>query len=179
MDLHALIIGGTGMLREATLSLAERYPHISLIARRPERAGVREAIHPMALDYRQTKTLAAALRETIAAHGPISLAVAWVHSTAPDALPTVLRELAAQGEPFRLIHVRGSAAADPSKLPTVPNLPDGCRYQQVILGFVIEGGRSRWLTNAEISQGVLQAIESGEERAIVGTVHPWSMRPGW
>lgn len=174
--MHALVIGGTGMLQQATLHLAQRFDHVSLIARRPERVGPHDRIHPVALDYRNTQALTEAVRRAIAAHGPISLVVSWIHSTAPDALPAILRELS---EPFRLVHVRGSAAADPSRLPPAPGVPDHCRYQQVILGFVIEGSRSRWLTNQEISQGVIAAIGSGSEVHIVGTVRPLEMRPGW
>ena len=40
-----------------------------------------------------------------------------------------------------------------------------------------EGGRSRWLTHDEISQGVLDAIQVGEDVAIIGTVQPWEERP--
>jgi hypothetical protein len=47
----------------------------------------------------------------------------------------------------------------------------------VILGFVLEGGHSRWLRNAEISQGVLQAIDTDAKRFVVGTIEPWSARP--
>lgn len=174
--MHALVIGGTGMLRQTTLYLARRYDHVSLVARRPERVGSHDRIHPLALDYRETEALVQAVRGAIATHGPISLVVSWIHSTAPDALPAILRELE---HPFRLVHVRGSAAADPSKLPAAPGVPQHCHYQQVILGFVIEGGRSRWLTNEEISEGVIAAIESAAERHVVGTVRPWEMRPGW
>jgi hypothetical protein len=174
--MHALVIGGTGMLAEATRYLAERFDHVSLVARRPERLGRLERIHPLALDYEETDLLVAAIRQAIAKHGSIDLVVAWIHSTAPAALPAVLRELK---EPFRLIHVRGSGAADPSHPPAQPEVPAHCRYQQVILGFVIEGNRSRWLTHAEISQGVIAAIESDDARRIVGTVRPWEMRPTW
>ena len=51
------------------------------------------------------------------------------------------------------------------------------QYRQVILGFVIEGGRSRWLTHAEISGGVLDAVRNDRLFSIVGTVEPWSLRP--
>lgn len=51
-------------------------------------------------------------------------------------------------------------------------------YHAVILGFVLlPGGQSRWLTNSEISQGVLDAIAAEAKRHIVGTVEPWSRRP--
>ena len=54
---------------------------------------------------------------------------------------------------------------------------DGIRDSQAILGFVVEGGRSRWLTDAEIAAGVLAAIDGDEDPSVVGTVRPWTMRP--
>src|SRR5690606_3732421 len=50
-------------------------------------------------------------------------------------------------------------------------------YREVIRGFVIDAGRSRWLTHREISQGVLEAIRADRPRSIVGTVTPWPARP--
>lgn len=141
--MHALVVGGTGMLREATLTLAQ------------------------------------ALRRAVGHYGPIQLAVCWIHSSAPEALQTVAAELGRSGEPCRLFHVRGSAAADPTRLPrpALDELPPTVSYRQVILGFQIEGNRSRWLTHREISQGVLQAIEDDAEYRAVGVVRPWEMRP--
>jgi hypothetical protein len=46
-----------------------------------------------------------------------------------------------------------------------------------VLGFVVESGTSRWLTNAEISAGVGHALESEEPVTIIGTVTPWAARP--
>jgi hypothetical protein len=50
-------------------------------------------------------------------------------------------------------------------------------YSQVILGFVLDGNSSRWLTNDEISAGVIKAIEQPEEISIVGSIEPWERRP--
>ena len=50
-------------------------------------------------------------------------------------------------------------------------------YFQVVLGFKKEAGSSRWLTNDEISDGVLEAIKLREMCHIIGTVTPWDQRP--
>jgi hypothetical protein len=79
--------------------------------------------------------------------------------------------------------VLGSATGDPShpdRLLTAAAVTDGlpdCGLRQVILGFRVEGGRSRWLTDAEISEGVLQAVRTDADLAIVGQVEPWPARP--
>lgn len=54
---------------------------------------------------------------------------------------------------------------------------NNCDYHQVQLGFIIENNRSRWLTNEEISNGVINCIEVKSERFIVGTLTPWDKRP--
>jgi len=41
-------------------------------------------------------------------------------------------------------------------------------YAQVLLGAVREESGSRWLTDEEISTGVLAAVDAGEPVAVVG-----------
>jgi hypothetical protein len=127
-------------------------------------------IIPLALDYRDGASLRAALLATGKKHGPISLAVCWIHSVAPDA-PHLVAEVVGSGPIIcRYFHVHGSAVADPSRTRSeaekqfarYPTL----HYPQVILGYVLENGRSRWLTDAEISQGVIAAIEQDQEYRI-------------
>ena len=106
----------------------------------------------------------------------VVLAVAWIRSDAPEAALAAARRTAG---PF--FHVLGSAAADPARpdpgrRARFEALP-GLAYREVILGFVSEGGRSRWLTDEEISRGVLEAVAAGRPRAVVGVVEPWSARP--
>ena len=83
--------------------------------------------------------------------------------------------------PARYVHVVGSAAGDPARVgderrDAVASIA-GIRYSQAILGFVVEGGRSRWLTDAEIAAGVLAAVDGDDDPHVVGTIRPWSMRP--
>ena len=68
----------------------------------------------------------------------------------------------------------GSAAADPG-FPVC--IPAAGELREVILGFVREGGHSRWLTDPEISAGVLKVLRSGKLRSVVATLTPWSERP--
>ena len=76
----------------------------------------------------------------------------------------------------------GSANGDPShpdRLAEMAQTTEGLpiAYQAVVLGFVVENGGSRWLTNDEISSGVFAAIQSGAPLSIIGTVKPWTARP--
>jgi NAD(P)-dependent dehydrogenase (short-subunit alcohol dehydrogenase family) len=186
---HALVVGGTGMLWGASLALAERGYAVSVVARRRQRlealaqtaAGLPGSIHPIPVDYQDTQALIAALEAAQARFGPIELALIWIHSTAPAAPLAVARRVGSPQHPCRYFHILGSAWADPSR----PNPErqaafatlDNIRYREVILGFVREGGSSRWLTNAEISAGVLAAVDADQPRTIVGVVAPWHWRP--
>jgi hypothetical protein len=176
---HALVVGGTGMLGNVSRYLTGTFQTVSVIARHPERLGATELISPLALDYRNDHDLVSALRQSIDQNGPISLAVCWIHSTAPNALANVVNEIAASGQPFRLLVISGSGAADPARVPNVrpSTLPPQCLYRHVILGWMGDGTRSRWLTHVEISHGVVQAIESDAAESIVGAVRPWHLRP--
>jgi hypothetical protein len=135
----------------------------------------------IALDYREGADLDVQIRSAAAAYGPFGVAVAWIHSTPPDAAEAVARAVANPASPCVFVHVLGSAAADPSRpddgrRARFASIP-GLLYREAILGFVVEGGSSRWLTDAEISAGVLRAVEGSAPRTVVGTVTPWSARP--
>ncbi len=198
---HALVVGGTGMLAAATLALARDYRVVSVIARNRDRlqdlaarlhrppGGEQAAgggpwsgiINPIALDYRDTAALRAALQDAVRQHGPIELAVCWIHRTAPAAPAVVAAFTGTPERPGRFFHVQGSVAADPARAEpgqrAALEQAGPILYREVILGFVIEEGRSRWLTHREISEGVLEAIRADRPRFIVGTVRPWSARP--
>ena len=182
---HVLVVGGTGMLRRVSMKLASRGHATSVIARTKtdlaDMAAANPLIKPVPVDYKDGPALEAALRKTIADHGPLALVVAWIHESAPDAPLTVAR-LAAEGTTWlRYLHVLSSTADDPSQ----PQ-PDrrqafeaihGVRYEEIVLGFVVGKDDSRWLTDAEISEGVLAAIDRPKPRSVVGTTRPWSARP--
>jgi hypothetical protein len=82
-----------------------------------------------------------------------------------------------------MFQVLGSAANDPAhpwRLDLARQVADGlpdCALRQVVLGFQIEGGRSRWLTDAEISEGVLEAVRLDRPYSVVGVTEPWNARP--
>lgn len=186
---HALVVGGTGMLAGVSLGLAARGYAVAVIARNRARlayleersAGMPGGIYPLPLDYRHSATLRAALDQHQRDRGPVELAICWIHSVAPEAAFIVADAVARNENQCRFFHVLGSAGADPLKLPAdqpagLASHP-GLIYRQIILGFVREGSSSRWLSDDEISAGVLDAIELDAKLQIVGTVMPWESRP--
>jgi hypothetical protein len=171
------------MLRGVCGHLSQAGFDVSVVARDGSRLAHMQsdikAIYPLPLDYRDAESLRDAIQRASLARGPFELAVCWIHSTARDAPRIVAETIASPARP-RYFHVLGSAVADPSlATPSaleVASVP-GIRYRKVILGFQLQGETSRWLTDAEIVLGVIDAIEKDRSETIVGTVGPWSRRP--
>ncbi|RTH23463.1 hypothetical protein CSW38_10470 [Thermus scotoductus] len=177
---HTLVVGGTGMLREASVALASRSGRLTSVARTQrsllsldaELARTGCVHHLLALDWNVPDRFLAEIERHIGATEPPELVVAWIHE---DHLALRLAAvLARMGHPLRFFHVVGSARTNPKQLADSlsqglephPNL----RYHQVVLGARRSGGSMRWLTHQEISAGVLQAIEAGLAQWMVGDV---------
>ena len=177
---HVLIIGGSGMLKETSISLASKYDYVTVIGRNKKKmeALINQCnnINPLYLDYHDTSNLKLEIEEQIRKLGHIDLIVAWVHSTAPNALFTIINVVSKQRNNWNLVHILGSS----SNLETIRkniSVPENCTYSQVQLGFVRENNQTRWLTNIEISSGVIKAISQKEANYIVGTIEPWEQHP--
>ncbi|WP_103108307.1 short-chain dehydrogenase [Brevibacillus reuszeri] len=179
--MRALVVGASGMLTEVARWLAEQGYQVIVVGRdRAKLERVRDGSrYPhlftlLSLDYGQTDQLREAMEQLIVEQGHIELIVAWIHSTAPEALSTIQQVLSRPKKTWNLYHVCGSRAW--IKPPLVQEFA-GCSYHRIILGFVCEEKGSRWLTNEEIAQGVISAIQSKEPQTIVGSVEPWEKRP--
>ena len=79
--------------------------------------------------------------------------------------------------PWKLIEVKGSSSHLSNIQTTGQYVQENCHVKIVQLGFVLDGCTSRWLTHKEISNGVIQAIKSENNKTIVGTLEPWDRRP--
>jgi NAD(P)-dependent dehydrogenase (short-subunit alcohol dehydrogenase family) len=174
---HILVVGGTGMLSGLCEALAGDGGRLSLLARRATAWGG-AAAGQFDCDYYDEAGFTAALDAAVAANGPVDLAVTWIHT-----LKIAASRRVAERTRGRLFQVLGSAAADPAR-PEVLDLGrtvvDGlrdCRLRQVVLGFKVEAGRSRWLIDEEISGGVLEAIRADRPVSVIGQTEPWSLRP--
>lgn len=181
---HALVVGGTGMLKGVSLALAQQGHQVSVLARSRLDALVDEsngAIEPLQADYCDMNLLNDVLEQSVQQRGRFDLVVVWIHSTAPQAPFEVAKWVGDAQQTGHYFHVLGSSAADPSNTNQErlkwQSLASTFVYHEVILGFKVESNRSRWLTHEEISNGVLEAMEAEQERFIVGQVEPWSARP--
>jgi len=186
---HALVIGGTGMLRQVAVHLARQDHTVSVIARDIERLrAVVDAtqhadgvVNVIPVDYHDSAALAAAIREAAMILGPVTLAVSWIHTSAAEAPYAVADAINQGGHICRFFDVLGSSAGDPAhpmaereeRFRAFAHI----RYRRIVLGFCVENDGSRWLTNEEIQAGVLEALAEDQVSSIIGTVSPWSRRP--
>ncbi|MBS9803842.1 short-chain dehydrogenase [Bacillus cereus] len=179
--MHALVIGGTGMLKKVSIWLCEQGYHVSIIGRdemkleNVKRASAApENITSLSLDYHNDDDVKLAIKSTVEKNGPITLVVAWIHSSAKHALSIICKELALSSETYRLFHILGSKA---SRMTAQKIGGTRCSYYRIILGFILEDTYGRWLTNEEIADGVIKGIESKRTEWIVGQIEPWELRP--
>ena len=165
-----LCIGATGMLAGCVRSLIADGNQADCIARTQSSLDrLRDSLAPSdrdrlithRCDYRDTQALAQILAEMNPA-----AAICWIHSPAEPVLEAIRAKLLG----IDLLQVVGSAT-------TIPSSSSSYADRFVKLGIVIEGDRSRWLTNDEISSGVYSAFRSNERESIVGMIEPWDMRP--
>jgi hypothetical protein len=177
---HNLVIGGSGMLSGLVEEIARSGRLVSVVARgsaRLQRLAARHPnIHPLPLDYTVDAAFDAGLEAAAHLRGPFSRCVAWMHDDSQERALKIARQVTAV-----YCEVLGSASADPARPERLAEWqtlfsppPKLCL---AVLGFAVENGTSRWLTDAEISTGVGRALESHEPVTIVGTVTPWSARP--
>lgn len=167
-----LCIGTSGMLAGCVRSLIMDGHRIACLARNPSRLkalkesipdGDRSSLSTHLCDYRNLDQLAQTLD---ALSFEPEAAICWVHSPADP----VLRVIRDRVPDMDMLRVLGSSTRRPDD-----HSNSAGRF--VTLGFVIEHGRSRWLTHEEISAGVYEAFVSGTAESIVGVIEPWGMRP--
>ncbi len=181
---HALVIGGSGMLAKASIWLANQGYIVSVIGRDASKleklCDQHQHIVPVSVDYTDEAACKEAMEHSIASRGAYNLVVAWIHGgiASSEAMVRLLqRELtSAEGAKWQLFHVIGSRADAKQYAQLLHPITD-CEYHQIQLGFVIENNGSRWLTNEEIADGVIECVRTKAVYHLVGTLMPESMRP--
>ena len=189
---HILVVGGTGMLCDVCRHLCESVNTVTVIARNKERLNrlvsdtkkMVGSINPLSLDYAAYKQLKDDLKESIFTNGPVELTICWINtSKAPEAATITAETIHKQNKQTKCKYYQllSSATADPAvekkNIAKDYKLLKNMRYRTILLGFVVEGKTSRWLTNNEICDGVIEAIENDARDSIIGTVEPWNKRP--
>ncbi|OCA88508.1 hypothetical protein A8F94_24450 [Bacillus sp. FJAT-27225] len=171
------------MLSRVSLWLIDNGYHVSIIARNAERMNqlLQETssdshITPLIVDYRNNDELKEKINRTIKQNGDIDMVVAWIHSIAENALRIITNEVSKGNNGWELFHILGSGS-NLDEIQKKTAAPYSYVYYQVQLGFISEGAHSRWLTNNEISDGVIEAIQKRKKVLTIGQIEPWEKRP--
>ena len=178
---HALVIGGTGMLSAVSLWLAKMGYKVSVIGRSKQKHHelVKHADNPtlinsLCLDYNNHSILENEVKNAIQLNGPISLVISWLPSM--QLLDTVNRLVSQYIDDWKLYQVKGSRRYF---IVDLLNVPQNCAHSSIYLGFILEGNQSRWLTNAEMADGVIKSVQDERTESIIGTLHPYEKRPSY
>ncbi|SFA85370.1 MULTISPECIES: short-chain dehydrogenase [unclassified Bacillus (in: firmicutes)] len=177
---HALVVGGTGMLADVVEWLAKNGYFVSVIGRDARKMNQllhkNSRIKPILVNYRNEEDLQEKLDLAIQQDGAFDLIVAWVRSDAQRALEAIMVQNSGYLKEWKLRHVLNSGR-DAADVRANLEIPELCHYSQVQLGFMIENESSRWLTNEEISSGVIKAIQLNQPYHLVGVMEPVEKRP--
>ncbi|HZH58013.1 MAG TPA: short-chain dehydrogenase [Metabacillus sp.] len=172
----ALVVGGSGMLSQVSIWLAQQHYRVYVIGRSVEKMNrlLRQAdsysqIIPIYADYTNDEQFVESIHSLLGKNSHIKLIVSWIHSTAPRALQTLINMVEEEEHPFHVYHVLGSKANLPEIKKNL-HLSELCTYHQVQLGYIREGRSQRWLSHDEISQGVIDSIKQEKEVYTVGTL---------
>jgi hypothetical protein len=171
---HALVVGGTGMLSDATHFLCQRSKQMTLLARNAKAAAPALGVLPedaCPADWRDEAAFSSALRPRIAAVPP-DLALLWVHESGRSSLLWLLQQLAMRA--ILVVHVLGNSSGDPrggdEEINAIVDKTGSIHYVTVVLGSkAVYNHRRRWLTNEEISDGAIEAIQTGRD-VVVGEI---------
>lgn len=177
------------MLAEACISLSQRMP-VLLVARRLDKLerlskraeAVGGEMYHLPLDYSDPAAVKRIEQRLLELNLTCSLTLLWVHAHASSFTTDLVRHLFTEESGISVIEILGSASSQPAGLADQRlqqrDFAQLHHYRQVILGFERENGSSRWLSDAEICEGTLTAIDGQERRLIVGRLSPWEQRPG-
>jgi hypothetical protein len=179
-----LVVGATGILRPATLTLLAHGSRVLAVGRDQSRIdqlrsdtrgpSVELAIvrhDAMAADF--VDAIDAALDER---GWQLAQAMLYAPATSTD----LVSRLVERFDPL-VVEILTSKTAEPPSAQhewTIADLPHARspRHRRLVLGWTRIDGRPAWHTSDQISAAAMGALELPGDR-VLGTVHPWSDRP--
>lgn len=170
------------MLASATRWLANEGHHVLVLSRRADEfCKGAKGLHPIQADWNDGAAFQHAV--DVALEEPVRTALIWHHKSALAMPLSLARRMSQRTKPFDFYLVMGSAICDPARSDALERVREaygtiaGCRLHLVVLGFVLEGAQSRWLSNDEISGGVIAAMSTQDPQTTIGVTRPWDARP--
>jgi len=161
---HVLVVGGTGMLSGMTKWLAKRSKSLTLVARHPQRLATELGCISYPLDWSAPNAI------DILPDRKFNLLISWLHKDGLW-LARPFEDLLVSGG--RSIRIHGSTSLKMGIRAKVdPNPRKDIRRTTVVLGWIADSNTRRWLSNREISDGVIEAIGTPfRETVVIGTAH--------
>jgi len=178
-----LVIGGTGMLKDVSLWLLQQGNHVTVIGRQQKKMqslinDVKNdsKLSPLRVDYTNYNSFKLVLIESQQTNGSFDCIIAWIHGSDKRIWESLFQAIP-NTKNVILYHIKGSSSYINNDR-TKSYLPCSIIYREVKLGFIIESNNSsRWLTNNEIAQGIIDAIQQEIPEKHVGVFEPWNLRP--
>ncbi|MEY9977653.1 hypothetical protein [Lysinibacillus sp. RC79] len=117
-----------------------------------------------------------ALIESQQTNGSFDFIIAWIHGSDTRVWDSLFQAIP-NTKNVILYHIKGSSSYLNNDR-TKSYIPSNINYREVKLGFIIlNNNSSRWLTNSEIAQGIIDAIKQEIPEKHIGVFEPWSLRP--
>ena len=176
------------MLKDVALYFTNHAYTVSVVARNQSGfdnlislKGESGFINPVKVDYSDNEFFKEKLQNSINTFGEFETVVSWIHSYA-ESSHKIIAGITGNGNVFcKYYQVKGSADQDPLNISVNTEESfkkyENISYRKIILGFVKEENNSRWLTDTEISSGVIDAVNYDKKLHVVGTIEPWKDRP--
>lgn len=185
---HVLVVGGTGMLKDVSLFLAQHENTVSVVARNQERLDtlteeakeLKGRINPLRIDYRNINDFQSKIETSIKKYGPIILVVNWMESSAlesSDLIAELLNVTSPICRYFQVLSTSGEQLAEERYFVNPYGDLARILYRTVTLGYKVEdGGLSRLLNPQEVCDGVIDAIRNDRRNAVVGSTKVLAVR---
>ena len=170
---NILVIGGTGMLLDACKYFAQS--NNVYVVSRHELDTAYENIFHIKADYTKPDEFLKIIADTFKNKNFPGKMIIWVHSSGDDALDLLLNYVISNYPDTKFFHIKGSGNFNPSNAGKI--ILQNINYFEIILGFILSNDASRWLTNEEISTGVVEAVGKEEKSFTIGVTEPWEMHP--
>jgi hypothetical protein len=150
----SFVLGGTGMLRAALMSLADQSGRLVSISRSTRLSQVHPAIEDMQADFARSADINAIISRINAVES-VTYGLIWMHSQHHPAARSVIEALLDK-RPVAVAQVFGTSTSTQAMAPQSFRDEFGSSGAYV----TVELGRmgSRWLTDEEISAGALTAL---------------------
>ena len=170
---NILVIGGTGMLLDACKHFAQS--NNVYVVSRHELDTAYENIFHIKADYTKPEEFLKIITESFKNKKFPEKIIVWIHSTGDDTIDLLFKYIISNHPHIKVFHIKGSGNFNPSNARKI--ILQNINYFEIILGFILRNDASRWLTNEEISAGVIEAVNIERESFTIGVTEPWEMHP--